>query len=276
MKPEAHPDFLDRLVDGEATPAELAQLEAHLATCPTCRAELAAKRNLSAAIRQQATRHVAPPALLAKWKAIPSLPVPMEEAAPAGREPAIHEPAAETAEVLTFRTRSRPAPPRWMGLAASIALAALVSAGGMHLIDRQTADTELLADQIVSSHVRSLEASHLYDVQSTDQHTVKPWFAGKLSFSPPVKELAEQGYPLLGGRLDYLGKRQVAALIYRRGGHVINLFIWPAAGTAAGVSPGPTEQGYNTVRWNQDGMDFWAVSDVGLGDLQSFADHFRD
>ena len=263
MTPQSHPDFLDRMVDGEATAEELAQLEAHLASCPTCRAELAAKRNLSATIRQQATRHVAPAALMEKWKAIPSLPVPAE-------------PPAETAELLTFRARTRPAPPRWLGLAASIALAMIFSAGGMHLIDRQAAETENLADELVQSHIRSLEASHLYDVQSTDQHTVKPWFAGRLSFSPPVKELAEQGFPLLGGRLDYLGRRQVAALIYRHGGHIINLFIWPTATQAASVAPGPTEQGYNTLRWSQDGMDFWAVSDVNQADLQSFADHFRD
>jgi anti-sigma factor RsiW len=267
MKPETHPDFLDRIVDGEATPAELAQLEAHLASCPACRAELAAKRNLSTAIRQQASRHAAPPALLEKWKAIPSLPVPAEVNV---------EPRPETAELLTFRPRSRPAPPRWLGLAASIALAMLVSAGGMHLIDQQSSEADVLADELVSSHIRSLEANHLYDVQSTDQHTVKPWFAGRLSFSPPVKDLAEQGFPLLGGRLDYLGRRQVAALIYRRGGHIINLFIWPASDPNAGVSSGPTEQGYHILRWSQDGMDFWAVSDVGAGDLQSFADHFRD
>ena len=258
MKPESHPDFLDRLVDGEATPAEQAQAEMHLATCPACRAELAAKRNLSAEIRRQATRHTAPAALMEKWKAIPSLPVPAEP------------------EILTFKPKPRHAPPRWLGLAASIALAMLVSAGGMHLIDQQTGETGRLADELVASHIRSLEADHLYDVQSTDQHTVKPWFAGRLSFSPPVKELAEQGFPLLGGRLDYLGGRQVAALIYRRGGHIINLFVWPGTETASGVSPGPAEQGYNTLRWSQDGMDFWAVSDVNPGDLHSFADHFRD
>jgi anti-sigma factor RsiW len=167
-------------------------------------------------------------------------------------------------------------PPRWLGLAASIALAMLVSAGGMHLIDQQADETARLADEIVQSHVRSLEASHLYDVQSTDQHTVKPWFAGRLSFSPPVKELAEQGFPLLGGRLDYLGRRQVAALIYRHGGHIINLFIWPASDPVSGVTQGPAEQGYNTLRWSQDGMNFWVVSDIGTGDLHAFADHFRD
>lgn len=256
MKPDLHPDHLDRLIDGEGTPDELAALEAHLAGCAACRAEVAAKRNLSTAIKQQATRHKAPAALLEKWRAIPSQPLP--------------------AEIVTLRPAPRRVPPRWLGLAASIALAAVFSAGGMHLIDRQTAETDRLADEIVSSHIRSLAASHLYDVQSTDQHTVKPWFAGRLSFSPPVKELADQGFPLLGGRLDYLGRQQVAALIYRHGGHIINLFIWPASDRPSGVAAGPAEQGYNTMRWTEDGMDFWAVSDVNPADLHSFADHFRD
>jgi anti-sigma factor RsiW len=161
-------------------------------------------------------------------------------------------------------------------MAASIALVAVFSAGSMHLYDHETAGTQLLADEIVSGHIRSLAATHLYDVQSTDQHTVKPWFAGKLSFSPPVKDLAEQGFPLLGGRLDYLGRRQVAALIYRHSQHIINLFVWPAPDQPSPVAAGPAEQGYNTLHWSQDGMDFWAVSDVNQADLQSFADHFRD
>jgi anti-sigma factor RsiW len=113
-------------------------------------------------------------------------------------------------------------------------------------------------------------------VQSTDQHTVKPWFAGKLSFSPPVKDLAEQGFPLLGGRLDYLGRQQAAALVYRHGQHIINLFVWPVPDEAGAVAAGPAEQGYNTLHWSQDGMSFWAVSDVNQADLHSFADHFRD
>ena len=101
-------------------------------------------------------------------------------------------------------------------------------------------------------------------------------FRSKLSFSPPVKDLAEQGFPLLGGRLDYLGRRQVAALVYRHSQHVINLFVWPDSAAPEPVAAGPAEQGYNTLHWRQDGMNFWAVSDVNQTDLQAFAAHFRD
>jgi anti-sigma factor RsiW len=257
MKPEAHPTDLDRLVDGEATPEELAAFEAHVAGCAACRAEVAGRRKLAQAIRQRATRHVPPAALREKWRAIPA-----EAAAPA--------------KIVPFRPAPPRQAPRWLGLAASVALAAVVSAGGMHLVDIQGTATDRVADEVVSSHIRSLAASHLYDVQSTDQHTVKPWFAGKLSFSPPVKDLAEQGFPLLGGRLDYLGRQQAAALIYRHGEHIINVFVWPAAESPEAPAPGPEEQGYNTLHWRQDGMAFWAVSDVNPADLRAFADHFRD
>ncbi|MGB8839804.1 MAG: anti-sigma factor [Aliidongia sp.] len=261
MKTEAHPTNLDALVDGEGTPAVLAAIEAHLAGCAACRTALAAKRNLSTAVRSHATRHAAPAAARERWKQIPATAAAVPE----------------SAALIPFRPARRTmAVPRWLGIAASFMLVAVFSAGGMHLVDRQTVKTDRLADDIVASHIRSLVASHLYDVQSTDQHTVKPWFAGKLSFSPPVKDLTEQGFPLLGGRLDYVDSQQVAALIYRHSQHIINLFVWPTADQAAPVLTGPTEQGYHTLHWSRNGMDFWAVSDVNHADLQSFADHFQD
>jgi anti-sigma factor RsiW len=261
MRPDDHPSNLDALIDGEGTPAALAAIEAHLAGCTACRAALVTKRKLSAAVRAHATRHAAPAALREKWRRIPAATARSTDA---------------TAALVPFRPPARRAPPRWLGLAASLVLVAFGSAGGMHLFDRETATTQRLADDIVSSHIRSLAAAHLYDVESTDQHTVKPWFAGKLSFSPPVKDLADQGFGLLGGRLDYLGRQEAAALIYRHGKHIINLFIWPAADPPGPVAAGPTEQGYNTLHWSKDGMNFWAVSDVNQADLQSFVDHFRD
>jgi anti-sigma factor RsiW len=266
MKPDLHPDDLDRLVDGEGAPAELARIEAHLVSCPACRAELAAKRNLSAAIRREATRHAAPAALKERWRTIPQ----------AGAAPIVGPAAAEIVPFAPAERRLRSARPRWLGIAASAALAAVFSGAAMHVLDRETAETQSVADAVVSSHIRSLAPGHLYDVESTDRHTVKPWFNGKLSFSPTVKDMTEQGFPLLGGRLDYIGRQDAAALVYRHDKHIINVFVWPEAGDPGALAAGPTEQGFNTLHWHQGGMAYWAVSDENRADLQSFADHFRD
>jgi anti-sigma factor RsiW len=133
-----------------------------------------------------------------------------------------------------------------------------------------TAATEALAQDVVAGHVRALMGAHLFDVRSTDQHTVKPWFLGKLDFSPPVDDLAPDGFPLVGGRLDYLSGRSVAALVYQRRQHTINVFIWPVTDSNEAATDARTLRGFHVRHWTRGGMTFWAVSDLNDTELDQF------
>src|SRR5207245_1087667 len=128
-----------------------------------------------------------------------------------------------------------------------------------------------LTDQVLASHLRSLMPGHLTDVVSSDQHTVKPWFNGKLDFSPPVYDFSGRGFPLVGGRLDYLNGRPVAALVYGRRQHLINVFLWPAVQGPAGGPPAATRQGYHLLHWTTREYAYWVVSDLGISELHDFA-----
>jgi anti-sigma factor RsiW len=140
----------------------------------------------------------------------------------------------------------------------------------------QRPDTDqFLATQLIASHVRSLMANHLTDVASSDQHTVKPWLDAKLDFAPAVVDLSSEGFPLIGGRLDYLDNRAVAALIYQRRKHFINLFVWPAAPNETGTPKTITRQGYQLLHWVDSDFNYWAVSDVNETDLQAFKQVFE-
>jgi anti-sigma factor RsiW len=135
---------------------------------------------------------------------------------------------------------------------------------------------DALANDLVASHVRSLMADHLTDVASTDQHTVKPWFDGRLDFAPPVIDFAPQGFVLVGGRLDYASNRPVAALVYKRRQHLINLFIYPEPSRFPASEGSTVKQGYNLIHWNQSGMTYWAVSDLNLEELRQLAHLYQD
>jgi anti-sigma factor RsiW len=157
-----------------------------------------------------------------------------------------------------------------LALAATIAVVlglVFLNQGG--IFDRSGG--KALTQEVISSHVRSLLATHLLDVPSTDQHTVKPWFDGKLKFSPPVRDLADHGFRLIGGRLDYFNGREVATLVYQRNQHFINLFIWPSESGRNTDTESFTKDGYNVSHWDRDGFEFWAVSDVNADDLRAFA-----
>jgi anti-sigma factor RsiW len=165
-------------------------------------------------------------------------------------------------------------PWNWLGLAAAIILAAVIVLNVVPRLQRPGAD-QFLATQLIASHVRSLMANHLTDVASSDQHTVKPWLDAKLDFAPAVVDLSTDGFPLIGGRLDYLNNRPVAALIYERRKHFINLFVWPAGSSTIGVTNTMSRQGYQLLHWVDSDFNYWAVSDVNANDLQTFKNKFE-
>jgi anti-sigma factor RsiW len=148
-----------------------------------------------------------------------------------------------------------------------------IAASGLFFVALKRDERQTVLNEIVSAHLRSLQGDHLIDVQSGDQHTVKPWFNGRLDVAPPVIDLTAQGFTLLGGRLDYLAAKPVAAIVYRRRIHVINLFVSPAGGDGG---DGLTSlHGFNVRRWRADGFSLWAVSDINPDELEEFADRFQ-
>jgi anti-sigma factor RsiW len=235
-------------LDGELGAAEAAALEAHRADCPICRTAAAEIGRAREALRGAPYERM-PDDVRARVMARLGAALPQPKPEPAVRSPA-----------EWWRSWWGPGAGFGLGAACAAALAFLV------LIPAEPGLTE----QIVANHIRALQPGHLEDVESTDRHTVKPWFDGRIDFAPPVKDLAAQRFPLIGGRLDYLAGRPVAALVYQRDKHIINLFVWPGSGDAV-VPETAQRQGYNLLHWTQNGMTFWAVSDVEASQLGQFA-----
>ncbi|MFY9801746.1 MAG: anti-sigma factor [Candidatus Acidiferrales bacterium] len=241
--------LLPAYFDGELDPLRSAEFEEHLRSCAECSREFAQHEALRESLRSANLYERAPESLRAKIRAqLPREMQPNLKPSSTGRRAVIE----------------------WLAVAAAIFIAMVLGARMMPEIGGRQ-QTNLLSEQIVASHIRSLQPGHLYDVQSTDQHTVKPWFDGKLDFAPPVRNLADQGFPLVGGRLDYLDHRDVAALVYQRQKHFINVFVWPSEAKTMQLAAVQTIRGYNIVCWQRDAMNFCAASDLNAAELQRFA-----
>jgi anti-sigma factor RsiW len=232
-------------VDGELDLMMSLEIERHIQECPQCAQAHTTLQALRARVKSGIPYYSPPPGLARRVRS-----------------------SVRSAGQGGGTWRLRPAP--LLALAASLALIMATGWGLARVLPARSEDS-FLTQELVASHVRSqMLASHQFDVASSDTHTVKPWFEGKLDFSPQVKDLADQGFPLVGGRLDYLHNRAVAVLVYKRRKHTINLFIWPSTPGDQASARTATRQGFHILQWTSSGMTFWAVSDLNERELQEF------
>ena len=233
-------------MDGELDATGAAEFERHLESCRECTSALGAEESLRSSLQRSGLYENAPVALRKKIRA--------------GLDAATASSAATRITVW-----------RWLAVAAAILIVASVSWFAGPRFQNSAASAPFTAAEIVDAHVRSLQPGHLTDVVSTDQHTVKPWFDGKLAFVPPVMDYRDEGFPLVGGRLDVLDGQNVAALVYSRRKHIINVFVLPTKEPDTPIHPPGSRQGYQWVHWRHQGMEFCAVSDVSASDLHELA-----
>jgi len=243
MTDEEASRLLNAYVDGELDPAKSLEVEAHLGANPAARAACERLRGMSAAIRDQADYYSAPAALAAR----------LRESVPAA-------PAKAPGRAWRWG---------WLKPAAALATVAAVTWIAA-LFTLRPGEEQRIAQEALSAHVRATLADRLIDVASSDQHTVKPWMSARLDFSPPVTDLSGQGFELAGGRLDYVGGRSVAVLVYKRRKHVIDVFVWPSSADA--IARTTTREGFNVEHFARSGMSFWLVSDLNRNELSDLAD----
>lgn len=244
--------LLHALIDGELDAGHVRDVEAHAATCPGCTAKLkafSAMRETMAAtdLKDAASAHL-------RNRIAAALPLPPIPAA-----------AVPTADKFPRPSR------RWFfgGFAAGAALSGALGASVVFTVLGRNQE-RTIADEVVSAHIRSLQPGHLMDVETSDQHTVKPWFDGKVDVAPPVIDLTAEGFTLLGGRLDYIDGEPVASVVYKRRKHVINLFVARRLGATQSGAADHSIQGYNVRHWTAERLDFWAVSDLDSAELSEF------
>jgi anti-sigma factor RsiW len=242
-------DLLHPYADGELDLVRHLEIEQHLAECPQCAEQERSLRVLQTALQSPSLYHRAPASLRAR----------VQRAAPA----------------VAPRKRRR----LWVPMAAAAAILLLVGTSatlGVLLFRSGRLTDEQLSEWVVAGHIRSLQVSHLTDVASSKTHEVKPWFLGQIDFSPPVPNLDQDDYKLTGGRLDYLARQPVAALVYHRRAHAINVFIWPADNADEKAVWKQTRQGYHVRHWQRAGMTYWVVSDLNDQELDDFVRLFQD
>jgi anti-sigma factor RsiW len=236
-------------VDGELDPAHALELERQLASDPA----LAAERERIDALRQVIKER------------LPPLPVPL----------ALARRIDAAVGASRGSARAFSSPPSWRALAASVIVTAFLASSATWFTVRPPPGEET-ADMVLASHLRALKAPEPIDVVSSDRHTVKPWFSGRVSEAPRVVDLSQQGFPLVGGRVDVIGRTPVPTLVYGRRQHLISLIALPDGRSPLEMSSERTIAGYHIVTWRQDGVTYWAVSDVAMPDLETFAKAFRD
>ena len=236
--------LIGALIDGELDAANTVAIEEHLKTCPGCAKALADAQAVRAALTSHDVAHIAPEAFRRRLR----IALDAETKAPS------RKPAASGGGRIGWAFGG--------GLAAVCAALLFV---GVQL------PSASLADELVADHVRSMLADHLMDVPTSDRHTVKPWFDGKVSFAPAVIDLADKGFPLAGGRLDYVKQQRAAAIVFHRRLHVINVFVWPAS-KGDRIAIDQARNGYNLVHWSAGGLTYWAVSDLDMTELRQFRD----
>jgi anti-sigma factor RsiW len=249
--------LIHALLDNELDAGHARDVEAHISGCAECTKKLAAFRGMRLAMAEANLKEAAPLYLRERIEAL--VPAPSSAAAGARSEAAA------------------PRPPQWRlgrrffagGFAAGALVSGAIAATLVVGIFRSDED-HLITGEVVSAHMRSLQPGHLTDVETSDQHTVKPWFNGKLGMAPPVVDLTAQGFTLIGGRLDDINGETAAAIVYRRRNHVINLFVTRGLGGGHEAVASDSRHGFNVRYWTRDGLDFWAVSDIGGAELDEF------
>lgn len=229
--------YFDRELD---VPTSL-EIERHLHECPGCAATVSDHAALRAAVGAGA----------------------LAFAPPRGLERRVH--AALRPQITPRAPFMRPW--RWVALPAAATVAAALS----WVVAIHTSAHDALLSDLVAGHVRALMVDHLVDVATSDQHTVKPWFNGKVEFAPPVADLTASGFPLVGGRVDYIAGRAVAVVVYKRHQHLINVFVWPSGNTEEQAPRAAAFESYHLVHWERSGLTFWAVSDINVAELESLA-----